>query len=468
MRVPLLQPLFTATARMLSDKSGASAAIVAIALPGLIGFGALGAEAGVWFAIKTRNQSAADAAAISAAYEVIAGTTDATSGLTLAASKAAISNGYQGATPAVTYPYSDAILNNGVAVVLQRTVSASLAAMFLPSVTVTTKAVTLIEPLDNACILALGTSSTDIEIADSVQLNMPDCAAVANSISSAAIALDGTTSSVTAATLVTAGEVSLEGNPIDPGAPPSELVLTSPVMIGAPTIADPYAATLTHTAVVAGMPTTPRCKSSLSNHVRSYPADCVVAGTSLSHAQIALSGNTQISGSWSIATGQTVDLAPGTYWVTGNLTVQSGAVVKCSMCDNIVGTGVTIILTAQTTTVGALSVAAGATVNLNAPYSGPFAGLVILQDSNDLPPGTTFSSNHSTIDGSSGSSINGLVYFPKSSITFHGNPITIGPQCLLLVVDAVEVDASASLVSAGCASAGLTLLPVIKTVVLAE
>ena len=64
-----------AIARIFHDNSGASAALVAIALPALIGFGALGAETGVWFTIKLQNQSAADAAAISAAYEIIAGKT---------------------------------------------------------------------------------------------------------------------------------------------------------------------------------------------------------------------------------------------------------------------------------------------------------------------------------------------------------------------------------------------------------
>jgi len=56
-------------------RGGASATIVAIAFPVLIGFGALGAETGVWFTFKLRSQSAADAAALAAAYEVIAGRT---------------------------------------------------------------------------------------------------------------------------------------------------------------------------------------------------------------------------------------------------------------------------------------------------------------------------------------------------------------------------------------------------------
>ena len=64
--------LISAIARLSRDARGASAALVAIALPVLIGFGALGAEAGSWYTLKLRSQYAADAAAISAAYEVLA------------------------------------------------------------------------------------------------------------------------------------------------------------------------------------------------------------------------------------------------------------------------------------------------------------------------------------------------------------------------------------------------------------
>jgi len=54
----IARSLFTAIARIPPEQRGASATFVAIALPGLIGFGALGAETGVWFTIKLQNQSA--------------------------------------------------------------------------------------------------------------------------------------------------------------------------------------------------------------------------------------------------------------------------------------------------------------------------------------------------------------------------------------------------------------------------
>lgn len=464
-----VRSLCSAIARIFCDRTGATATIVAIALPGLIGMSALGVETGVWFAIKLQNQSAADSAAISAAYEVIAGKTNVTGGLTAAADEAARRNGYKGTEPAVVTPYSDGVVNNGVAVTLQQSQGALLAAAFLSAVTIANTAVAVIEALDNPCILALGTNSTGVEIAASTQLDMPDCSVAANSISSTAIELRSGTSSVAAATLVTAGEISLQGIPVDPAALPPQFALSSPAMIGAPSVADPYAGTLTHAFLVAGMPPrTPVCMSKVSGYVTSYAGKCSIAGTSLTAPQILLSPNTRISGSWKITSGQTVDLSPGTYWLTGNLTLQSLAVLKCSSCDNAKGTGVTIILTTQTGKIGAVSVASNATLILNAPNSGPFAGLAIIQDSNRLPPGTTYTSSQSTIGGTPRATLNGLVYFPNSSLTFHGAPSATGPQCLLLVIKTLDIDAASRLEAGGCGDAGLGNLPVIDTVAVAE
>ncbi|HEX4615558.1 MAG TPA: hypothetical protein VH230_06550 [Stellaceae bacterium] len=399
---------------------------------------------------------------------MIAGKTNVTGELTAAADEAARRNGYKGSAPAVVTPYSDGIISNGIAVTLQQSQGPLLAAMFLSGVAITNTAVAVIEVLDYPCILALGTSSTDVEIAASARLDMPDCSAAANSISSTAIELSGSTSVVAAATLITAGEISLAGTPIDPAAPPPEFALSSPALVGAPSVADPYLGTLTHSFLITGMRTTPTCISKTTGSATTYAGNCTIPGKSLTAPQILLSANTRISGSWQITSGQTVDLSPGTYWVTGNLTLQSRAVLKCSTCDNTKGTGVTIILTAQTNKIGAVSVTSSAMLTLNAPHSGPFAGLAIIQDSNGLPPGTTYTSSHSTIGGAPGATLNGLVYFPNSSMTFHGAPSASGPQCLLLVVKTLAIDAASRLEARGCANAGLGSLPAIGTVAVAE
>jgi len=440
--------LLSAIARFSYDEHGVSAVVVAVALPGLIGFGALGAETGLWYTIKLQNQSAADAAAISAAYEVIAGKIDVTNDLTPAASAAAAQNGYSGTSPAVIYPYNDSTVSSGIAVTLQQTQRALLASMFLSGVTITTKAVAVIEILDNPCILALSTSGTDVEVSAASSLDLPNCSVAANSTSNSSIDIQDSTGSITAVTLITPGEISLQGNAIDPPAPPSEFILTSQPMIGARSIADPYAGTLTHTFLTTGMPTVGSCKSSTTGKVKTYSkANCIIAGLS-------------------IKTGQTVDLSPGTYWIKGNLTIASSGVLKCPTCDNV--NGVTIILIAHNNKIGYVTMPSNATLNLNAPSSGPFAGLVLVQDSNGLPKGTLYTSTHSTFSMAPGATLNGLVYFPNSSMTLEGAAGTVNSKCLLLVADTVTFNGTFSLDTSGCVSAGLTNLPTINTVALAE
>jgi hypothetical protein len=226
---------------------------------------------------------------------------------------------------------------------------------------------------------------------------------------------------------------------------------------------------LTHVLLAAGMPTTDKCRSKNSGHVRTYTGNCVVAGTSLTQSQIVLSAETQITGPWNIGPGQTVDLIPGTYWVTGgDLTIQSGGTLKCSGCDNVKGLGVTIILTIGANQIGTVSSALDASITLNAPRSGRFAGLVLVQDGNALPAGTAYTSPDSTIQGVPAAVLNGLVYFPNSALTFLGAPATAGPKCLLLVARAAFINGASSLGTGGCASAGLAELPKVFDAALAE
>ncbi len=389
--------------------------MVAVILPALIGFAALGVETGVWYTIKVQNQSAADAGAISAAYQIVAGKTDVIGDLIPAASEAAAQNGYNGTTPTIVYPYADHIVSSGIAVTLHQTQRALLSAFFLSEITITTKAVGTIKPTGNPCILALGTSSTAVEISTATTLVMPNCAIVANSISRNAVALNSTTSSLTASTIVTAGELALQGTPVNPAALPHQFSLVSQPRIGAPVVTDPYANTLTHAFLTTGMTMANICIPTINGTSTIYQAgNCVIPSPGLKISP----GQTQ-----------TIDLAPGTYWVNGDLTIPPTATLRCSTCDNLKGTGVTIILP------GRASIS-GAPITLNAPSSGPFAGLLMVQDVDDVPP-----SPGSQISGGPGATLNGLIYFPKSSMTFHGNPSATGPKCLILVINWLNVEA---------------------------
>lgn len=111
----------------------------------------------------------------------------------------------------------------------------------------------------------------------------------------------------------------------------------------------------------------------------------------------------------------TANLAPGTYYIAeGGLKVRGGATIR--------GTGVTIILTSRTgkwdpAQVGDLDIAGNSTVNLTAPTSGPYSGLVLYRDRR-----AQWESGSSVkISGNNVSLWQGSVYAPTSNITFTGN-----------------------------------------------
>jgi hypothetical protein len=221
--------------------------------------------------------------------------------------------------------------------------------------------------------------------------------------------------------------------------------------------------------LTTGMPAPPAC--TYNNGTHTWSVNCVVPGSSIS-AGDTLSASTQISGGLSFK-GGTVNLSPGTYWITdGDLQLGpggGGTTLQCSTCSNG-GAGVTIILTtakSKNGTVGTLTLNSLANLNLNAPSSGTFAGMVLIQDSNGLPPGTTIN-NTANVQANAAETLSGLVYFPDTAVTFQGGPSATGPQCLVLVANTVAMQGNPGFATSGCGSLGLNKLPIVKTVYLAE
>src|SRR6516165_7394643 len=200
--------------RLLRDKRGLSAVTVAVSLPVLFGVAGLGIDTGLWYTIKRQNQSAADAAALSAAYEVIAGNTNVATNLTPAASEAAARNDYSGTTPVVTYPYSDPpVVASGVKVTLSQTQNAWFSSWFpaFPTFTIANEAVAAVNTLPPACMLALNpTANNAVNLAGNPTINAPTCTIVSDSNSSSAFHLQGS-ATINAATLITPGQVSHTG-----------------------------------------------------------------------------------------------------------------------------------------------------------------------------------------------------------------------------------------------------------------
>lgn len=121
-----------------------------------------------------------------------------------------------------------------------------------------------------------------------------------------------------------------------------------------------------------------------------------------------------------------VNLAPGTYYVDGS----SGGEFGAGSQAVISGNGVTIVLTSKTPTVAStiakVSINGGAQLNLTAPKTGTFGGVLMYQDPRAAVGNTI------QINGNSLTSYEGAFYFPKAYMTFNGNT-GMRTECLQLV-----------------------------------
>jgi hypothetical protein len=445
-------------------------ALVALAGSVLIGFTGLAVETGLWYAVKRQNQSAADVAALSGAFELLAGKPYLD--ICGFAKRDATRNGFSftafscpATSPGCTSPSSGQMCANNppqlgtnagnanaVEVILAQGQNALFASLFIPNVTIDTRAVAVISILDQSCLLALDANPNDsqtILIQGNSTINLPNCSIADNTPNPNAIYLQGAAATVTADTLVSAGGIGSNGNPT--------FNLNTPARTNAPAVSNPYAATLTHGFLTTGMPPVPpnaNCAAAPVAHATTtYPANSVFCN-----------GLATPNG------GGTVNLSPGTYWVTdGDLAIRSNGVLECLLCNGT-NLGVTIIFTTTqgaAGTIGAVTMAANAQIgNLNAPNSGTFAGLLFVQDT---VAGATYTSS-GTLQGGSNIALNGsgLVYFPHTNLAFQGTPQLGANGCLLVVANQVTLAGDSTLSATGCSSAGLNNTPTVKTVALAE
>lgn len=182
------------------DRRGVVAILVALALPMMIGFAGLGVETGLWYAMKWQNQSAADAAALSAALEIGGGKGCAT--YSKLAVYAAQQNGFTPTSstfsncgsvsncsgtssdparicvnnPPTTGPYSAD--THAVEVILSQRQSTLLASVVsgLSAMTIQSRSVALWSPGDPVCVLAKGqTADNSVRIRRGATVNIPTC-----------------------------------------------------------------------------------------------------------------------------------------------------------------------------------------------------------------------------------------------------------------------------------------------------
>lgn len=414
--------------RFWRDQSGGVAMMYAVVLPGLIGLAGLGVETGYWYFDKRELQTQADAAALGGAWELAWGRT---SHVTPSATNEAVRNGFSNSaltTITVNDPPasgSQAGNSHAVEVILTQDYDPMFAGIFrTDNVTIAARAVATLVASGSACVLALnGTVSDAAETNGSASINAPDCTIAANSNSESAISFSGS-STVTFKSAWTQGGIETSNT--------ANVTLTDGARTHMWPLDDPYA-DLNDTAPSGCMP-----NINLHN------------GTN----NISTSGGTRtVCNNIHVTNGETVDFQPGTYWMKGSSFITEGGTITCSTCE-LGGDGVTFIFTTpnngNVNQIGSVTINGNATVQLNAPGSGDYKGVLFFQD----PDTPTASNKTANLNGGANTVLNGAIYFPNNEVQWAGNN-SLAATCTLIIADTVTFTGSSGLSIDDCASQGV-------------
>jgi Flp pilus assembly protein TadG len=422
MAIKLILRKLSATARI---QRGQVLTLGALAMTGMMGFTALSLDVGNLYYQKRLMQTAADAAAVSGAYEVIYGSGDTQTAALTSASENGFSNGVKSVAITVNNPpASGAYAGNSeaVEVIINAPEPTYFArALGINDVSMSARAVARVVSssygvyvLDPHASSALGTLSLSGGATITANTGI-----IVDSDSSSALSVSG------GATLTASG-IGVAGGYTDGG---GGSINPTPVTGVAP-VQDPLAA--------LPAPSYGSCD---------YTNYSVGNGNQVSLSPGVYCGGMQIGG------GATVSFSPGTYILNGGgMTVSNGASVS--------GSGVTFYNTAGSgQTFAPMSITGGGTINLSAPTSGTYEGILAFQDRNISSTATN------TFDGGSNLTINGAIYMPDGSVVFSGGSSTAAYT--ILIADTVSLANGADTIINADYSSLQDGSPV-KTVVLGE
>jgi hypothetical protein len=403
------------------DRRGATSLMFAATIIPFLALVGLGAEGGAWYLAKRSGQNSADAAATAGALAVFWGNypsicqSGVTSSAKLSAAQAsgadvASRDGYSTGVTINNPPASGAYTANYCAV--EALISQTQPAMFAGlvghsgNIAIGNRSVVALTNVGQACVLAL---TAGISMGGNSTTTGTGCTLASNNTGSQSIYIYGNPS-VTAQSLYTVGGCS--------GCTNSGVNLTqAPQTNQALPIGNPFAG-----------------------------ADQAITGYNFSSCQNAPGGsNFSLSpyGTTHAAycglhvtngTG-TVTLTPGTYFFTGDVTIDGGT-VTCPTCTG--GAGVTIVLTDLngSSTFASMTINGGATVNLSAPTTNSdnsaFNGILFYQDDRATQGGSTIK-----INGNTGDTFNGGMYFPSATVQANGTASS-STTCTELVAYAVD------------------------------
>lgn len=371
-----------------------------VSLVGLLAFLGLAIDVGYEEYVKTRMQTAADAAALGGAQELRA---SGAANLAAVAKSDAAANGFtDGANsvsvtvnnpPAGGYSTSDP---TAVEVVISQSVPTFFMGLLgFASGTVQARAVARLGSGTN-CLYTLDPSAPSAFSASGGATVTFNCGVVVDSSSSTALSVSGG-ARITANSVGVAGKASISGG---------ATVSPSPVQ-GVTAQSDPFS--------YLSKPTVGACNDT---------------NTSVSGGATATLNPGVYCRGISISGGSRVTFTAGTYILKGGgLSVSGGS--------SISGNGLTFFNTsASGYSYQPVSISGGSSINLSAPTTGSLAGILFFQDP------SVGSAAQSSISGGADAIMNGAFYFPSTGLAYSGGT---GGQYTIIVARTVSFSGGSTL-----------------------
>jgi Putative Flp pilus-assembly TadE/G-like len=403
--------------RMLTDRKGGIAMVLAMALPVYIGGAALAVDTIQWSLAKRQMQRQADSGAIAGAFGLAQGTSVA------AAVNADLArNNFVALTEAATIenaPLSGPFAGNAraVRVALRTTMRLPFSSFFIDGTVIGAEATAQLAGQGEYCVVALDKASvTGIDMGGNTTVDL-GCGMISNTVAANAVDAGnatGGTPGITASPIAAAGGVP---------ASPNYVAGTSLFPYAVPQ-RDPYAALPDPTSAIGN-------GSQLKVNANSRRT--ISEGT---YRDVDIKGE--------------LTMNPGTYYINGgNFSVSAQA--------SVIGDGVTIILTSQTAATDPSSIATtdingGATIQLSAPSTGTYAGMIFYQDRRAADSGTN------KINGNSSSRLQGAIYFPNQAIQYNGTT-GMSTNCLKLVAKRISFTGNSRINNVCPTNSGTSSIP---------
>jgi Flp pilus assembly protein TadG len=368
------------------SESGNVLILMGLSMPLFIGLAGLATDTVQWTLMKQQLQRSADSAALNGAYAKaqsdnvttnanldLAKTLDGFDGVGITIENAPTSGSFAGNTRAVK-------------VVLSYSEALPFSNMFLsdpPVITVEATAAVLNN--GDYCLISLEDSNTTgVTFSGNSTVDL-GCGVATNATGSSAVTADGS-ADVTASPIAAVGNVPASSN----YAPGTTLV---PYSIPQ---RDPFA--------------------SLTDPTSSIPSPCSGGSLTIGSNQTRTISPGCYTG---INVRGTLTMNPGTYYIDGgNFVTNSQSVITAH--------GVTIILTGTGTSIGQVNMNGGADIEMSAPTSGTYKGILFYKDPN--APSTY----NDVFNGGATGSFLGAIYMPSQTVTLNGNS-SFTTDCLQIV-----------------------------------